>query len=386
MNLEHNSIDYSKVLSTDYYLIKNKSLIFKIWILIKFTVRLGIKVYEVFEDKKDTRWLFFKSSYRKDANIFFDRIQSCCDQNPTFIDIRQLKTKVNFNWVPVLFSQGRVFYILKKKYSFIDSLFLYVRFTEHYNTVRSSMNDARFENVVVFGDMRPMDNLIVQHFKSMGSTTITLQHALFIDYIKYDNVSVTNIQSIVSDHFLAWGEETKELVKQYHPDVEVHICGKPLEVITISPNRETADSEFFTVIFDQNLHEKYNQKLLDIADHITNKTGLKYCIRFHPTSLKKNYIINHENVVEDLDLYQSTFVIGHTTTFIFELMIQGVSVYKLDTIVPMNKMDDKFKFKSYEELMNRIRMDIDFKEEAKYYIKYTGEESLNKYKQFFSKL
>ena len=67
-------------------------------------------------------------------------------------------------------------------------------------------------------------------------------------------------------------------------------------------------------------------------------------------------------------------------------MIQGVSVYKLDTIVPMNKMDDKFKFKSYEELMNRIRMDIDFKEEAKYYIKYTGEESLNKYKQFFSKL
>ena len=71
-------------------------------------------------------------------------------------------------------------------------------------------------------------------------------------------------------------------------------------------------------------------------------------------------------------------------------MKNNIQVYKYDTDIPANVIDKKFLFKNKDELIKKINnsddMNINYQEAAKYYIQYSGNDAVKRYKEFYKKL
>ena len=185
---------------------------------------------------------------------------------------------------------------------------------------------------------------------------------------------------MVSQHFLAWGEETKELIEKYHPDVNIFITGKPLHF-----DKKYRSIDYFTLVCDQSLFMEQNQELITISYEVAKKFGLKVNVRLHPWDTKKRYRFNDELTCYDEDVTASNFVIGHTTSMIFECMRHGIPAFKYKTRYPANQVRDELMFENADELIERVQEieKFDFKREGKYYLQYVGDESLERYRTFF---
>lgn len=238
-----------------------------------------------------------------------------------------------------------------------------------------------FKHLVVFADMQRIDNFLVQYFKSR-KTTITLQHGLYVDYTKNPNLNVVNYKNVVSDYFLAWGEETKTLIKKYHPKCEVVLCGNPTDYHQVLATR----ASFLTVLMDQKLFHEYNQQMLTIAFEYAKTTGVKVNIRTHPKDDINAYTINKDDVVTGVDYLQSAFAIGHTSTMIYEMMAMGMPTYKFKSDVPSNLINERLIFETAQELHEISSIRIDFIKESNYYLAYLGEESKKQYTHFFDSI
>lgn len=237
--------------------------------------------------------------------------------------------------------------------------------------------------VVTHADMQPIENILIQYFKAIEVKTITLQHGLYVDYSQQPNINEVNYKNVVSDYFLAWGEETKRLIQKYHPKCKIEICGNP-----VLEDNEYIQSDFFVLIFEQELLKEYNYKLLEIGREIESFLGIKLKVKFHPRNVFKDYSISRDEVVKFDTVYNAKFALGHTSTMMYQMMRLGIPTFKLASSVPCNVMNQKLIFNSFDELKNLIEQSqsIDFKKEGEFYIKYLGAESLNIYTQFFQRL
>lgn len=332
-----------------------------------------------------SQFCFLYSMKRKDYIGDITKVYNQIPKDKSMIYL-ELEKGINLKIFILLFNIKHLRDIFKvfKSASFNKKIFLWFHYLQllQLNDVLKNWN---IQFLITHADMQPIENYITQYFKNKNIDTITLQHGLYIDYSKLQNKNIVNYENVVSKYFLAWGNDTKNLINKYHHDVDVFICGK----INRHNNSEINDSDknYFTVIFDQQMFFEYNKQLLLIAQKLSNELKLELNIRFHPANIESNYDISGNNLI-NMAVTNSKFVIGHSSSMLFEIMTYGIPVYKLKSDIPTNSIQSSLIFKNYEDLILKIKNSehFDFKTESEKYIDSFGEKSEEKYKNFFHSL
>jgi len=328
-------------------------------------------------------FFFFKSMKRDDYNQQFQVLLNLCDDTSYLDLIFEPKKKrgkypfyVFFKYFPLLIKNFQ-FDFRKMTYMIMNQI--------KYLEVAEKIFKNRFNLLIVYADMQPFDNMLCQYAQKKGIETVTIQHGLYVNYEKDPNINCVNYRNQVAKYFLSWGDETARLIQEFHPDTKIIICGKPLKRINTQ-----RDQSYFSVVFDQRIFQEYNIKLLKIATLYAKEHNLTINLKLHPSNKISEYSINSDIIKFDKNIENSLFVLGHTTSLLYELMRQGIPTYKLHSSIACNDIDDSLTFTSYEELLLKIQeknqQNFDFSNYAKYYIKSIDSESLEEYKDFFKRL
>lgn len=375
-------IDWHKVAVLDAFLIQNAPRPRRRSAL-RLVSELLFSRFDI-KTKQATEFLCFRSLNRSDYKELFELVIDTITAPKVVIQDFTHRTRFLPNGLILLnlLTSWSVFFSLRQ-YPPKERLFVYFRICA-YLVVLRKIRKITFEKLVLFADMQPMDNLLAQYFSDKES--VTLQHGLYVDYAHSDTINTINYEHHVSDHFLAWGKDTAELIKRYHPEGKVTICGKP-NLQTSIPTSEPPGTPYFTVIFDQNMFEEYNLKLLEIAYQFSNQAGLKFCLRMHPWNDPEKYFLDKRYILETRPLSMSKFVVGHTTSMLYELLRIGVPAFKLKSPERALSTPDELQFADAAGLTALSLRDFssrDCIELGKNYISYCGRESLSQYQAFFA--
>jgi len=370
-------IDYMKVLAIDLYLFRKDNRNSK---RIRFFISLRRLLAKSKYSVASSPNVFFQSMRRNDYDEMFRRI---CNE---FVGVKsvvvQVEDKGKFDlFFFYYFFQS--FFLLKRKNfgSVVEYLFSAITYASYIKSIACLGNNVKI--LVVFSDMQPVDNLLVQVAKKCGAKTVTLQHGLYVDYEGFDNVNKFNYLNQESDIFLSWGEDTKRLINKYQQS-KVIICGKPIAL----PVTRAEGVSYFTVVFDQNLFHDVNVELLQLSHFIAEKFNLKINLRLHPRNKLSCYDYDESITVVNKPVAESKFVIGHTSSFIYECMRAGVPIFKFVTDIPSNITPDTISFRNADELYEKYlgSNKIEFDELGKFYLDVVGSESLARYKNVFSNI
>lgn len=387
-NLREMKIDIDQVLYYDRYEIKDKSeedLRVCLRSYLKNLLNCKISVPAVTK----TGTLFFRSLVRDDYKVLFHDIAETLQNNDiVFVeDYLSFSQGFNIEASEVLIKLHPMYYAFSAS-SPLERSCLYVRLC-YYFLVLKSIARIDFKNLVLFSDMQPVEDFISQYVQKYDKRTISLQHGLYVDYGNYDTINKINYLHQPSRYFLAWGENTASLISRHHPSTQVTLCGKPrISAMSEVDASSVADhgQSYFTVVLDQSIFDEYNFKLLRIMSSFSAKNGMVMNVKFHPYNKKIKY--NHLKIqyVEGLPLRNSQFVVGHTSSLIYEVMCYGVPVYKFRSDIPCLATPEEISFDSLVELENSLAVDHDFLEISRQYISHFGPQSLERYREFFKSI
>ena len=330
----------------------------------------------------NTQLLFTQSLNRNDYNSFVKYIYNAAECNQKQYILISQKYKFNFDCFEL--NLNDIVEIWKDIIA--DNIFMKLFIVLNIIQVASIRKNIKTYNIDVLtthADMRPIENYLIQYFKSKNKKTVTLQHGLYIDYSKSKNINEVNYKNVVSEFFLSWGNETKELINKYHPHCNVVLCGNP----TIKTNRLEKNKKFFGIVFDQELLKHYNKEILQIGQQLAKDLNMKIILRLHPRNNINDYIID-KNLIVDENIEEAMFVIGHTTTMLYTLMKSGMPVFKYKTQIPSNNIEDRFLFSTGKEIRKKI-LDIkstNYMIKGNYYLEYINDDSLLSYKTFYKEL
>lgn len=250
-------------------------------------------------------------------------------------------------------------------YSFGNKL----RIIEHLQSARyhlklcKKFKLADYKFAVVYYDASPDENCIVQFCNNLNVTTMTLQHGIFAKkaVVKSLGDTALELSHSISDYYLAWNQYTKdEAIKVgVNPD-KIVVLGVPKFINVDNPAKPLKSQDnTFGVILNNFDFDKHNRKLIDMANQISEKLGLKYVVRYHP-ALKPdiykdlcgdNFIRNdnHKTIAEYAESVSFT-IISSSSVFIDLLMLKH-PVFRLcvnedDTYstVKFNSFNDVNKF------------------------------------------
>jgi hypothetical protein len=362
-------LDYIKILSIDLYLFECASKEQR-----KRRVR-GALYNLLFKrkfNKAKNDIVFFQSMRRNDYDKMFNEIVNVCSLKYSVITLDN-----KYDVIDILFLYYLICAIATVRFTpfnITTYLFSVITLASYLKYVKCLGKNVKM--LIVHSDMQPIDNLLAQVVKIKGGVSVTLQHGLYVDYSEYDNVNKYNYLSCVSDYFLAWGEETGNLINKYNLS-NVIICGKP-SCLTI---HEEKDDEYFTVVFDQNIFHKQNILMLSLAHEISEKLNLKMNLRLHPENKLQWYRHNKSLVLLGKDIASSKFIIGHTSSLLYECLKAGIPTFRLKTHIPANECDNRIVFSNIQEFFKKFEKKdyMDFSELGEFYIKYCGDKSLSKY-------
>ena len=322
---------------------------------------------------------FFKTMLRSDYDRFMLLITKDLNSSVATLDY---KRSINFSLVKY---RKLVKQIWVESKGLSIGCRIYVLFSIlRYLAIIDEIYGVNPKLVVVHAEMQPPENLLVQVFKRKKIKTVTLQHGLYVDYSTNKNINVVNYENVVSDYFISWGQGTKELVERYN-STEVIVGGAP----HLSDLKRTTDftSDYFTVIFDQNMFHNQNVKLLDIAYSISEELGLNLHVKLHPRNLVSSYSLDHEKVIITEEVFGSRFVLAHTTSLAIELMYADIPVYIFSSSAPALPYPDAIMFASKEGFFKAYsKNNVNFGSIAHHYIGSCGEKSVMEYKAIFNRL
>ena len=375
-------IDYNAALFIDRYLYRNKQPGRKVHLLraIRSLFFSSIKIPK----EKNTDLVFFRSLNRTDYERLFNTIANCISEFSPLVIGNHIKETSKPN-ILAIFALARYVHLLFvfQASSLDERIYLFLRLCFYLEQL-SRVKKLKPKYVVLFADMQPADNLIAQHFRFAGLKTITLQHGLYVDYGDYPTINVVNYQEQPSEYFLAWGYETEALINKYHSENKVVICGKP-DIELVKRETDYSGDDYFTVILDQNPFEKQNIELLKIMGKYSKEHNINMNIRFHPGNNQKKYQ-QWVTYKMEMPIMNSKFVVGHTSSLIYELLIQGMPTYKYESCIPYVPLPDELLFKDQNQLHQKMSLKIDFASVGANYISYVSSESRKEYYKFFKKL
>ena len=298
----------------------------------------------------------------------------------------QIEKGLNFKILILLLNREHLINVFKefKTASFNQKIFLWLYYLQLLQ-LNEIVNNWNIEFLITHADMQPIENYITQVFNERNIDTITLQHGLYIDYSNLKNKNVVNYENIVSKYFLAWGNDTKHLISKYHRDVEVVVCGKVKRINDVLVS--VGSVSYFTVVFDQQMFSEFNKKLLVIAKKLSRELKLKLNIRLHPANIKSDYSISESELI-NMNVTNSVFAIGHSSSMLFEIMTYDIPIYKLKSDIATNAIHPNLVFTNYKDLFMKVtdNAKFDFKAESEKYIDCHGELAEEKYKNFFQAL
>jgi hypothetical protein len=248
--------------------------------------------------------------------------------------------------------------------------------------VLHSFRDAKPGHVLFFAEMRPFENVLVQHYNAKNILTTTLQHGLFIDYGAKKTINRLNYEASCARQFLAWGEETGQLIQRFNPSVEVVVCG----ALQIQDQTEEADPPCVYVVLDADINRNENEILLDVGRRLGRALSLECVACLHPRNRTDWYDLRGYSPLPPRDEYsRKGFVLGHTTTQLLKLARQGKRVFKLKSLEPCNRMiPDAVTFSDFGELQSKINSG-DYPFEWSYaHIAEIGRDAEQEYRRFFS--
>lgn len=360
-------VDYGKVLALDICLLRMEKKKKR-----RFLLAIKRLLFRRTYTLPNTNNVFFQSMRRSDYDVLFESISDSFAKEKSIIRMPQNQDKVDFLFLwRVLVT---TYYLERKNYKTLLEYVYAIILVAGYSRYKDIVSD-KLNMLVVFSDMQPIDNLLVQIANSYNVKTVTMQHGLYVDYDSYDNINKYNYKNCLSKYFLAWGEETKELLEAY-TNTYAYICGKPVDLV-----RHKNFSNYFTIIFDQNLFYEKNVEMLEIGRKIRNEIGIEINVRLHPSNDPSKYEIDVRRLKIGFPIEKSKFVLGHTSSYIYECMRVGLPSFRYRTNVPTNKKGEEIDFKKIEEFLDKYRQidNIDFVGLSEYYIKYYGEKSKNMY-------
>jgi len=374
-------VDFEQVLFTERHSLNKvgphgKREFLNIWINEYLCNRISIPL------GKDVDYLFFKTLVRNDYRSLFDSvISSVGDHDNVVVSDYVLEGKspiaenslelTKMSWLADFISDQDP--IMKAA--------LTVRLALHLRTIEAVFSNS-FKVLCVFAEMQSVENLAVQLAKLLGIQTVTMQHGLYVDYGSLNTVNVVNYLHHCSDHFLAWGANTERLITRYHPDASVHLCGKPnVYDAADEPNAVEADQAFIYVILDQSIFDEQNYQMLRIVGQVAEQCGLEVFVKFHPINDKSAYYREFPFIREGANISNAQWVIGHTSSLMYEAIVLGYRTLRFATDVPALEVDDEINFHSSEELLELIeRSNIAYDQLSKELIASRGNESIACYR------
>ena len=331
----------------------------------------------------ETEFLFFRSLQRPDYADLFARVASCVSRKTFVQDYQRYGQRINPEMSRLMVTL-RPFYYSFSAESSIDRSLLFTRLCQYYMVLKK-VCEIDTKALVFFADMQPVEDLIAQYGNACGIQTITLQHGLYVDYGSFNTVNVINYLHQPSKMFLAWGDETARLIRKYHPETDVRVCGKP--VIYDSPNRgEDSRSGYFTVVLDQRIFDDQNVQLLRLLEEYARSESKSMNIRFHPSNDRRYYRSLGVEFTEDLPLASSDFVVGHTSSLIYETLQMGIPSFRYVTEIPAVAFPSQLAFTTIEEFRQALNSKVDYSAESKRYVACSGEESMRRYEVVFNEV
>ena len=258
---------------------------------------------------------------------------------------------------------------------------LYVHLCQHFWIVTKIFSNS-FKRLLLFGDMQSVENLAAQIARIKGIRSATIQHGLYVDYGSYKTINVVNYLNHNSDYFLAWGAETKALIERYRPDANVIICGNP--VLSKSSIAEGSQkNDYILVVLDQFIFQEQNLAMLQVVSDYGSKLGISVAVRCHPTDNKEVYFTKIPGLIEGGELESAKFVVGHTTTLLFEMLAKGVPALQYVTEIPRINLPASLQFDSAETLREINLNGLDVSEVSQHYFGCLGDDASARYAHFF---
>ena len=326
-----------------------------------------------------TTALFVKSMRRVDYDAQWELVLGCFDGDKQVVDLswsRRLSFASLRRWSRVV----QAFRYTNSSRSLLNRL-LDTLLCMYYLDVLHAFFKARPKFVVTFAEMRPVENVLVQWFNLQGIKTITLQHGLYIDYGSQRTINRLNYEASCAQIFLAWGQETVDLVTRFNPSAKAVVCGAPQ---IAEPSDELAPPCIY-VVFDGDINQEQNRQLLKVGKELGRELELEIVVGLHPRNQKSLYELVGVSFLPNGDDYaRSGFVLGHTTTQIIKLARFGKRVFKLRSEEPCNRLiPESVQFTTIEELRNHISAESYPDGWAQAHIHSIAASSLQYYKEFF---
>lgn len=222
--------------------------------------------------------------------------------------------------------------------------------------------------VLIFSDMKQFGNMFAQIAKLKGLPSATLQHALYIKFP--DNIfsqGAINYKNMTADYILAWGESLKVFWKntEVSQDKMVIAGSNVKECIREITNfkQDLPSDNFFGLILSAEYWRDSNIKMLEIAQNLSDATGIQYEILFHPTNNVENYFEQCQitpkafhKKIPDISSFvrDKIFSICHTTTVYYTVLMNKRRCYRFSDLdfVDTIGLDDIFGNK--DELLKRV--------------------------------
>lgn len=345
-----------------------------------------------------SKYVFYKSIQRDDYDNLFNTIYNQCNCSKT-IATWNYKIRINFSNIYNTIIKLKMIKELKyinlpnepnvgnKRYAkcnILDQWILFFRLIERNGMVKSleKSDFTEVKAIFVLCDVWEPEQILINYANSIGKVTITGQHGLFIPNIADDTYDVLNYWNIPSKYQLAWGVETQKALKKYSPKTISCVCGNPL----ISRKDFHEEKKIIGIIMDIPRFDKYNQKMINIAELYASKNNLKVRIRLHPTDIKEKYIIDSKISEFNRNIDICFCLLGHTSTMICSYMSQGKKVFKLKSNIKYLDIDEQICFDSLKELEQCMSESnqSNFNKMVKRQIYAIDETSKMEYKKFFN--
>ena len=323
--------------------------------------------------------LFVKCMHRPDYNQLFRMISDTCPVPYDYLNRPdQVGGQLNPEMVQAFMDFLPVAPLIEANTP-LEREALYVQLLKHIMNLRVALTSPA-KLAVVFSDMQPLDNLVSQAMALRGTKTATMQHALYVEYEGMDTINTVNYICQPSQNYLAWGPNTVDLMKKYHPDTKYYMCGKPNLVPITDLECEKAA---ILVIFDQRIFDESNRKVATIARNISEIMGLELRFRLHPQTSEPRFRrwFPSANIVPDIR--PADVIVGHSSSLLLELFEAGHDVYQLRSEFKKISLPESLQFTFGKELRKHIEKNVKGDSLRKAFISDIGEKSIQKYREAF---
>lgn len=298
----------------------------------------------------------------------------------------------SFSYLKNLFKAFSIVFFRSIQESFMTKLYLVGLITKIFNYIHLVEKAESCQNIsryICFNTAYREESLLTLYFKKRGIETITMQHGIFCDFKKVIPFDCINLDNLIADKVLCWGQSTVDylLTKGFEPS-RLILMGNP-KYKNIEINFVDQSFSKCLVLLGRQVYIPSNDKLLQLLKEYNRKHNNKilFYIKKHPflmdqdhksyASIAANMIFlgKEHSVQEVLKSDMVDFTIAVNTTAYYESLALGkISLrWSESENEEFIGMDDKFyNIEDFESKVEKFgsKPQEEIKEEMKEVIKY----------------